>query len=64
MGLGNALLIGLGVALAIEGLAYAAGPNVMKKIASAVGQSDPAQLRLSGVVAVALGVFLVWLAGL
>ena len=64
MELSKALLIGLGVALVIEGLAYMAGPNFMRTIARAISQTSPQQLRLSGLIAVALGVFIVWLSQL
>ena len=56
------LLLGLGVALALEGALYAAAPGLMKRIAAAAGLADPGQLRLAGLAALALGVALVWLA--
>lgn len=57
----EALALGLGVALALEGGLYAAAPNVMKRIAAAAGLSEPGRLRSAGLVAAALGVFIVWL---
>lgn len=56
------LLLGLGVALALEGFAYAAAPRAMKRVAAAAGLSDPARLRMAGLVAVAIGVGIVALA--
>lgn len=55
------LLTGLGIAIVIEGVAYAVAPSVMKQIAAAIGLSDPDQLRMAGLAAVAMGVFLVYL---
>ncbi|PWE17050.1 DUF2065 domain-containing protein [Marinicauda salina] len=53
------LLLGLGVALAIEGAAYAAAPGLMKRLAARVGLSEPGDLRIAGLVALSLGVALV-----
>ena len=55
------LVLGLGVALALEGALYAAAPGVMKRIAAAAGLSEPGRLRMAGLAALALGVGLVWL---
>jgi uncharacterized protein YjeT (DUF2065 family) len=55
------LLLGLGVALALEGALYAAAPGFMKRIAAAAGLSEPGRLRMAGLAALALGVALVWL---
>jgi hypothetical protein len=55
------LLLGLGVALALEGALYAAAPDLMKRIAAAAGLSEPGRLRMAGLAALALGVVLVWL---
>lgn len=55
------LLLGLGVALALEGALYAAAPGMMKRIAAAAGLSEPGRLRMAGLAALAVGVFLVWL---
>lgn len=60
--MGEALLLGLGVALALEGALYAAAPGVMKRIAAAAGLSEPGRLRMAGLAALGLGVGLVWLA--
>ncbi|MFP4518158.1 MAG: DUF2065 family protein [Oceanicaulis sp.] len=56
------LLLGLGVALALEGALYAAAPGLMKRIAAAAGLSEPGRLRVAGLAALALGVMLVALA--
>lgn len=55
------LLLGLGVALALEGAAYAAAPGLMKRVAAAAGLSEPGRLRMAGLAALALGVVIVWL---
>ncbi len=60
--MGEALLLGLGVALALEGALYAAAPGLMKRITAAAGLSEPGRLRIAGLAALALGVGLVWLA--
>lgn len=56
------LLLGLGIALALEGFAYAAAPRFMKRVAAAAGLSEPGQLRIAGLVAAVIGVALVALA--
>ncbi|MFW6299938.1 MAG: DUF2065 family protein [Oceanicaulis sp.] len=48
------LLLGLGVALALEGVLYAAAPGLMKRIAAAAGLSEPGRLRVAGLAALAL----------
>lgn len=56
------LLLGLGVAFALEGVLYAAAPGMMKRVAAAAGLTEPGRLRVAGLAALAVGVFLVWLA--
>lgn len=53
------LIIGLGVAIVLEGLAYALIPSTMKKMAALAAASPASQLRIAGLVAVAVGVFIV-----
>ncbi len=57
----QAVLLGLGVALALEGALYAAAPGLMKRVAAAAGLAEPGRLRIAGLAALALGVLLVWL---
>jgi|OM-RGC.v1.036068988 uncharacterized protein YjeT (DUF2065 family) len=57
----EALLLGLGVALVLEGVLYAAAPGLMKRIAAAAGLTEPGRLRMAGLAAAAAGVALVWL---
>ena len=56
------LLTGLGIAILIEGVAYAVAPSVMKRMAASIGLSDPEQLRIAGLIAVAVGVLVVAIA--
>ncbi|MCC5981957.1 MAG: DUF2065 family protein [Oceanicaulis sp.] len=53
------LIVGLGVALVLEGLAYALAPSGMKKLAAMAASAPASQLRIAGLVAVAVGVFVV-----
>ncbi len=58
----NDLVVALGLVFVIEGLAYAAFPGAMRAVA-AQAQSVPDQLlRITGLAALAFGVFVVWLA--
>ena len=44
----------------IEGLVYALAPSVLKRMAEMLPTIPESQLRMSGLVAVALGVAMVW----
>jgi uncharacterized protein YjeT (DUF2065 family) len=54
------LLIGLGVAVVLEGLAYALFPGMMKRFLTQMMETPVEQLRLAGVFLLAVGVALVW----
>ena len=55
------LATALALVLVLEGLVWAVSPNRMKRAAAmALGLANE-QLRIGGLVAVAVGVFLVWL---
>ena len=54
-------LTGIAFFLIIEGLVYALAPSVLKRMARMLPQIPESQLRTSGLVAVALGVAMVWL---
>jgi uncharacterized protein YjeT (DUF2065 family) len=58
----SALLLAVGGALAIEGLLYAAFPGAMQDMMRRLQDMPPATLRTFGLVALATGVFVVWLA--
>jgi uncharacterized protein len=55
------LLVGIGLVLVIEGLVYAAAPTAMRKMAERLPELSDQTLRLSGVMALAAGVFVIWL---
>ncbi|QJE73533.1 DUF2065 domain-containing protein [Aerophototrophica crusticola] len=54
-------LTALALVVAIEGLSYAAAPSAMKSLAAKAAELPEQTLRQMGLVALALGVFLVWL---
>jgi len=54
-------LAALGLLLAIEGLTFAAFPGAAKRAAAAVSESPEMVLRISGIVAAAAGLILLWL---
>lgn len=54
-------LTALALLVALEGLSYAAAPSAMKSLAAKASQLPEQTLRQMGLVALALGVFLVWL---
>jgi uncharacterized protein YjeT (DUF2065 family) len=54
------LLAGIGVAIALEGAAYALAPGGMKRLIAQLGEMSPDQLRLAGLTALCLGVAIVW----
>ncbi len=56
------LLAALGLAIAIEGILYALFPDVMKRMMAQVLMLPADMLRVAGLAAATLGVFLVWLA--
>ena len=55
------VLTGLAFFLVIEGLLYAAAPSFVKNLAALLPSIPEQQLRLSGVVAMSIGVACVWL---
>ena len=55
------LLVGIGLVLVLEGLAYALAPEFMKNMMEQM-QTVPAQsLRVAGAACLAIGVFIVWM---
>ena len=56
------ILLGIGLALAVEGLAYAAAPGAMKRMMAEILNSPAGALRLAGLFALALGVLIVAIA--
>ena len=53
-------LTGIAFFLIIEGLVYALAPSILRRMAQMLPQIPENQLRTSGLVAVALGVVMVW----
>jgi uncharacterized protein YjeT (DUF2065 family) len=54
-------LTGIAFFLVIEGLVYALAPSSLKRMAAMVPSIPESQLRVFGVVAIGLGVGLVWM---
>ena len=55
------LMTALGLALAIEGMAYALFPDGMRKMIAQVMEHPNSVIRSAGVVAAVAGVVIVWL---
>ncbi len=55
------LVVALGLVLVIEGLAYALAPDAVKRMLMSIGTLSPQALRLGGLVAITLGVLIVWI---
>ena len=55
------LLLALGLVLVIEGLLYALVPGHLKAMMASVQALTNDQLRIGGIVAMALGVVAVWI---
>lgn len=55
------LLLGLGLALFLEGAAYAVMPESFKKLLIAAAGQPAAKLRIMGLTLAAIGVAIVWM---
>ena len=55
-------LLAIGLVLIIEGLVYALAPHIVEDLLEALRQMPPEARRLLGLVAMAIGVLLVWIA--
>ncbi len=55
------LLLLIGMVLILEGLPYAAAPDMMQNWLQKLSQMDPKQLRIVGLVMVTSGLFICWL---
>jgi len=55
------LIVALGLAFVLEGVAYALFPAAMQKMMVQVLNMDISNLRMGGLVAATLGVVIVWL---
>ena len=56
------VLLGLGLVLVIEGLVFALAPSRLDDVVELIRQIPPETRRMLGLGAVAMGVFLVWIA--
>ena len=55
------LISAIGLVLVAEGLLYALAPDAAKRLAESVREMTPDTLRTGGLIAVAIGVGIVWL---
>ena len=55
------LLVALGLAIALEGLLYAAFPGPMKRMLVAMLGTEETVLRMAGLAAAASGLVLIWM---
>lgn len=62
MTLGLLLLAGFGLALAIEGLAYALAPNAMRRMIQQILTMPAEQIRTAGLFAALVGAVIVYAA--
>jgi uncharacterized protein YjeT (DUF2065 family) len=54
-------LAAIGLVLVIEGLVYGGFPRLAKRLGTEVQSMPESALRVGGLAAIALGVFIVWL---
>ncbi len=54
------LLVAVGLFLVIEGLLYALAPGFIRRMAEALPLVTDQQMRVFGLAAVCIGVFVVW----
>ncbi|MCK0169924.1 DUF2065 family protein [Aliiroseovarius sp. S1123] len=57
------VLLGIGLVLVIEGLVFALAPSRLDDLVQMMAAMSRDQRRMIGLVALALGVLLVWLSG-
>ncbi len=55
------LMTALGLAIAIEGIAYALFPDAMKRMMAKVMDQPPGGIRAAGIAGAVIGVFIIWL---
>jgi uncharacterized protein YjeT (DUF2065 family) len=55
------LAVAIGLVLVIEGLVWALVPRLGRRLLEATAGTPESALRLAGTVAVAVGVFIVWM---
>ncbi|MER2536950.1 MAG: DUF2065 family protein [Rhizobiaceae bacterium] len=55
-------LVAMGLVLVVEGLVYGGFPGLARRLATEVLGTPENVLRVAGLIAIAAGVFIVWLA--
>lgn len=55
------LVIGIAIAFAIEGILYSLFPDQMKAMMAQLITAPSSSLRMGGLIALALSVFIVWM---
>ena len=58
------ILLGLGLVLVVEGLAWALAPSLLVRMLETLKSMPPEQRRMAGLATLALGVALLWMARL
>ncbi|HVZ03205.1 DUF2065 domain-containing protein [Hyphomicrobium sp.] len=56
------LLAGLGIALVLEGLLWALAPDTARRVVTDIANRGNGPIQTFALIAVAMGVFFVWLA--
>ena len=56
------LAVGFGLVLVLEGLLWAVAPQTARRMLETVSEIPVNQVKMAGLVSVASGVFVVWLA--
>jgi hypothetical protein len=57
----GALITGLGMMLVLEGLLYAGFPGSLRRLASRLPEIGDNTLRIFGIIAMMIGIALIWL---
>jgi uncharacterized protein YjeT (DUF2065 family) len=57
------LILAIGLVLALEGALYALFPSFLRAMLKQLETVSDSQLRIGGLIALALGVIIVWLIG-
>ena len=55
------LALGLGLVLVFEGLVFALAPSRLEDLVRLIAETSPETRRMIGLVAIALGVLIIWL---
>jgi len=55
------LVVAIGLVLVLEGLVYAIFPGTMRKMVEEISKISDSTMRTFGLIALCVGVFIVWL---